>query len=88
MAELSRRDRIRQRQQEGPPPTAEDAYKALLAMWAPHLDCRMERLGRCVWCATHRVRLWQGQPFSDEEKAAIRAECERMGVPVGEASTP
>jgi hypothetical protein len=69
--------------QEGPLPSREDAYKGLLAMLAAHLDCRMEQVGRCVYCKTHRKRLWQGTVMSESDKAEIRAECERLGVPVG-----
>ena len=85
VAEPTRSERIRQQQAQGPPPSPEDAYKALLAMLAAHLDCEVQQSGRCVYCCTHGARLHQGTPFSDEEKDAIRAECERLDVPVGKA---
>lgn len=84
MGEPSRSERIRRQQRSGPPPSPEDAYRALLAMIAPHLDCQLTQAGRCVWCRTRGTRLWQGKPFTDAEKAELRAECERMGVPAGE----
>lgn len=67
----------------GPKPSMEDAYKALLATLAGHLDCETEMVGRCVYCRTHGQRMYQGTVMSAEDKAAIREECERLGVPVG-----
>jgi hypothetical protein len=79
-----RSERIRAAQ-AGAPSTPEDAYKALLAMFAAHLDCPQEKVGRCVYCKAHGTRLGQGEPMTEAKRAEIRAECERLGVPVGEA---
>lgn len=61
--------------------------RALLAMIAGHLDCETEQVGRCVYCRTHGIRLWQGTQFTDADKAEIRAGCERMGISVGTPET-
>lgn len=66
-------------------PSMQEAYKALLAMLAAHLDCETETVGSCVYCRTHGQRMYQGAALSAEEKAALREECERLGVPIGGA---
>jgi hypothetical protein len=47
------------------------AIEALLQQLGDHKYHPWSKVGFCVWCDTCHVRLYQGSPFTDAEKADL-----------------
>jgi hypothetical protein len=72
---MSRADEVRARQRAGGPlkPDMTAAFMEILRDLNKHACHPWKQVGPCVYCDTCNVRLYQGEPFTDEEKQELRA---------------